>query len=343
MPIEHPDLTADTSDELCGDLGPGPALVISRLSYSYPDGRLALADISLAIDSGERVALVGPNGAGKSTLLWHLNGLLAPEGRVVVAGRPVIRANLPQVRRLVGLVFQDPDDQLFSPTVYEDVAFGPLHLGCREAEVHERVSDALGQVGLSGYENRLSHHLSAGEKKRVAIATVLAMRPLILALDEPSSGLDPRARRQLIELLQGLGLTMLCATHDLALAHELCQRTIIMDEGRVVADGPTWSLFVDAALLLRHGLEPVCQPDGVAGRQRRPVLRATRPTPGAGYRGGSRPGGRSSGVSISATTPGSGTGRRKTRSACWRKSRLGPPASSRSSRLARRSAGKRVG
>ncbi len=204
---------------------------------------------------GEKVALVGPNGAGKSTLMLHLNGILAGEGRIEVAGLPVTKEHLPRIRAKIGMVFQNPDDQLFSPTVFEDVAFGPLHMGLPEAEVRERVRSALEQVGMSRYSERLSYHLSVGEKKRVAIATVLAMEPDVLVLDEPSAGLDPRARRGLITLLRELPLTMLISTHDMHMAHELFPRTIIMDEGRIVADGATSGLFADRALLEAHGLE----------------------------------------------------------------------------------------
>jgi cobalt transport protein ATP-binding subunit len=232
------------------------AVMVERLSFAYPDGRRALDDVSLDIAVGEKVALVGPNGAGKSTLLLHLNGLLRPAaGAVRVFGLTPEGAAARQVRAQVGLVFQDPDDQLFSPTVFDDVAYGPLYAGLPADEVRARVSAALAAVGLAGYESRTSHHLSLGEKKRVAIATVLAMQPALLVLDEPSAGLDPRARRGLIRLLATLPQTLVLTTHDLALAAELCPRTVIMDEGRVVADGPTTALLSDTALLEAHGLE----------------------------------------------------------------------------------------
>jgi cobalt transport protein ATP-binding subunit len=230
-------------------------LSIEDLSFSYPDGHAALHSISLTICRGEKVALVGPNGAGKSTLMLHINGILSGEGQVQVAGRMVCRANLPVIRAQVGLVFQNPDDQLFSPTVFEDVAFGPLHIGLPEAEVRSRVRRALQQVGMQGYGDRLSHHLSVGEKKRIAIATVLSMEPAILVLDEPSAGLDPRARRSLIGLLDSLALTMLVSTHDMLMVRELIPRMVIVDEGRIVADGPTEILMNDVALLEAHGLE----------------------------------------------------------------------------------------
>ncbi len=201
------------------------------------------------------MALVGPNGAGKSTLMLHLNGILSGEGHIWISGLPVDKPNLPLIRAKVGLVFQNPDDQLFSPTVFEDVAFGPLHMGLPEAEVRDRVERALGQVGMNDYANRLSHHLSAGEKKRIAIATVLSMSPELLVLDEPSAGLDPRARRSLINLLRELPLTMLVSTHDMLMVRELFPRMVIMDEGRTVADGATEALMEDTALLETHGLE----------------------------------------------------------------------------------------
>jgi len=228
---------------------------IDHLSFSYPDGHVALRDVSLSVAPGEKVALVGPNGAGKSTLLLHLNGILMGEGRVRVGGLELTKANLGRVRACVGMVFQSPDDQLFSPTVYDDVAFGPIYQGLPEAEVRQRVSAALEGVGMSDYARRVSHHLSVGEKKRIAIATVLSMQPEILALDEPTAGLDPRARRSLIRLLDELPITMLVSTHDMMMVAELFRRTIIMDQGCIVADGPTERLLRDAALLEAHGLE----------------------------------------------------------------------------------------
>lgn len=231
------------------------SIEIQDLSYSYPDGHTALRGVSLSIPPCEKVALVGPNGAGKSTLLLHLNGILRGEGVVRVAGLEVNKDNLGRVRSCVGLVFQAPDDQLFSPTVYEDVAFGPIYQGLPEAEVRARTEEALRVVGMNDYARRVSHHLSMGEKKRIAIATVLSMKPEILALDEPTSGLDPRARRGLINLLRDLPLTMLVSTHDMHMVRELFPRMVIMDEGRVVADGATRELLEDAALLEAHGLE----------------------------------------------------------------------------------------
>ena len=235
--------------------GSKPVLDVQALNFSYPDGHTALRGVALRIHRGEKVALVGPNGAGKSTLMLHLNGILAGEGYIWVSGLPVDKANLPVIRAKVGLVFQNPDDQLFSPTVFEDVAFGPLHMGLPEAEVRGRVEWALGQVGMSDYADRLSHHLSSGEKKRIAIAIVLSMSPELLVLDEPSAGLAPRARRSLINLLRELPLTMLVSTHDMLMVRELFPRMVIMDEGRTVADGSTEALMADAALLETHGLE----------------------------------------------------------------------------------------
>ncbi len=232
-----------------------PTLLVEKLTFSYPDGHVALRDVSLEIAGGEKVALVGPNGAGKSTLMLHLNGILRGQGDVQIAGLPLTKPNLPVIRAKVGLVFQNPDDQLFSPTVFEDVAFGPLHMGLPEDEVRIRVGRALEQVGMGDYAERLSHHLSVGEKKRVAVATVLSMDPEILVLDEPSSGLDPRARRALITQLRELPLTTLVSTHDMRMVSELFPRMVIMDEGRIVADGLTKSLMSDEALLEAHGLE----------------------------------------------------------------------------------------
>jgi cobalt/nickel transport system ATP-binding protein len=232
-----------------------PSLLVQDLHYSYPDGHIALRGVSLRIERGEKVALVGPNGAGKSTLMLQLNGILSGKGEISAGGLAVNKANLARIRALVGLVFQNPDDQLFSPTVFEDVAFGPLHMGLPAEQVRDRVVRALEQVKMSAYADRLSHHLSVGEKKRIAVATVLAMDPELLVLDEPSAGLDPRARRTLINLLRDLPLTMLVSTHDMAMVRELFSRMVIMDHGQVVADGPTDQLLEDEDLLAAHGLE----------------------------------------------------------------------------------------
>jgi len=232
------------------------SIEVEHLSFAYPDGHQALRDVSLSIEPCEKVALVGPNGAGKSTLILHLNGILSgSRGAVRVCGLPAAPGNLRRLRAMVGLVFQSPDDQLFSPTVYDDVAYGPLYQGLSPAEVQQRVEEALEAVRMSDYAGRVSHHLSVGEKKRIAIATVLSMKPDVLVLDEPTAGLDPRARRSLIHLLDELPLTMLVSTHDMLLVRELLPRMVVMDEGRVVADGPTDELMNDSALLEAHGLE----------------------------------------------------------------------------------------
>lgn len=231
-----------------------PAIEIANLSFTYPDGQPALVDISLRVMPGERVALVGPNGAGKSTLLLHLNGILRGEGQVRVLGLTCEKDNLRRIRALVGLVFQSPDDQLFSPTVYEDVAYGPIYQGLPEDEVAARVEAALNAVGMQAAARRMPYHLSLGEKKRIALATVLSMQPQILAFDEPSAGMDPRGRRGLIELLTSLPQTLLVATHDLALVRAALPRTIVLDGGRLVADGPTGQILAEESLLDAHGL-----------------------------------------------------------------------------------------
>jgi cobalt transport protein ATP-binding subunit len=232
------------------------SIIVDKLSFAYPDGRVALREVSLTINPCEKVALVGPNGAGKSTLILHLNGLLAASsGSVRVCDLQVKKENLGRVRAMVGLVFQSPEDQLFSPRVYDDVAFGPIYEGLSPESVEVRVREALASVNMEAYAQRVSHHLSVGEKKRIAIATVLSMQPEVLVLDEPTAGLDPRARRSLINLLRDLPLTMLVSTHDMFLVRELFPRMIILDEGRVVADGSTEALMADVALLESHGLE----------------------------------------------------------------------------------------
>jgi cobalt/nickel transport system ATP-binding protein len=242
---------------------------ITDLSYIYPDGTQALCSVNLEIRATERVAVVGANGSGKSTLLAHLNGLLLPQcGTVVVGEYPVKPQHLKAIRNFVGMVFQNPDDQLFMPTVWEDVTFGPMNQGLRNEPLHQRCFMAMQSMGLSSEDlaDRPTGHLSGGQKKRVAIAGVLAMQPQVLALDEPSSQLDPRSRRQLIELLRQLPITQLIATHDLDLALELCERTVVLSEGCVVRDGPTASIFGDTHFLEAHGLEqplsysrPYCQ------------------------------------------------------------------------------------
>ena len=231
------------------------SIVVRQLSYTYPDGHPALLGVTFGIAPGEKVALVGPNGAGKSTLLLHLNGILRGQGSIEICGQLLSDATLGVIRSAVGMVFQDPDDQLFSPTVFDDVAFGPIYEGLPEPVIRSRVQEALTSVGMADRLTRVSHHLSSGEKKRIAIATVLSMRPEVLALDEPTSDLDPRSRRELIRLLGDVPMTMLVSTHDLRMVQELLPRSIILDQGRVAADGPTAELLADAALLQAHGLE----------------------------------------------------------------------------------------
>ena len=266
-----------------------PILKVEHLSYRYPTGQIALCDVSFSIGMHEVVGLVGPNGAGKTTLLLHLNGLLmgtrlaARRGEtasgkqgasengtpdftgtnvdagnrvpVEVLGMPVVPENLPEVRRVVGILFQDPDDQLFCPTVRDDVAFGPLNLDFPHDEVLRRVGEALAAVGLSGFEARSPAQLSFGEKRRVCLAGVLACEPSLLALDEPSSNLDPRARRGLIEILRNCPAAQIIASHDLELVAEQCSRVIVLDQGRIQADGRAREILADEKLMARHGLE----------------------------------------------------------------------------------------
>jgi cobalt transport protein ATP-binding subunit len=240
---------------------PPPPLEVTGLSYAYPDGHRALHGVDLRVGPGERVALLGPNGAGKTTLVLHLNGILrASAGRVVVAGLPVAPAHLKEIRRRVGIVFQDPDDQLFMATVGDDVAFGPANFGVAGPALHERVDAALAAVDMLAFRDRSPLHLSGGQRRRAALATVLACRPEILVLDEPSTNLDPVARRELADVLLGLadrgwGTSMLMVTHDLPYALQLCPRSVILDDGVVVADGSTRDLLADPVLLARHRLE----------------------------------------------------------------------------------------
>ncbi|MBW0115558.1 energy-coupling factor ABC transporter ATP-binding protein [Pseudonocardia abyssalis] len=232
------------------------SLAVSGLAFSYPDGHRALHGVDLHIGRGERVALLGPNGAGKTTLVLHLNGILtAGAGSVAVGGLPVVKENLREIRRRVGIVFQDPDDQLFMPTVGEDVAFGPANFGVTGDALRVRVRTALERVGMAEHADRSPLHLSGGQRRRVALATVLACEPEILVLDEPSSNLDPTARRELAEVLLDLDVTMLMVTHDLPYALQLCPRSVVLDDGAVVADGPTRELLADPGMLARHRLE----------------------------------------------------------------------------------------
>lgn len=229
---------------------------VRNLCFAYPDGTEALKGVSFRIAHGLAVAFVGANGAGKSTLLQHLNGALMPtRGEVAVGGTALTRETAAAVRRAVGMVFQDPDDQLFMPTVLEDVAFGPLNAGLPPDEVERRAAAALERVGMGHLRNRPPYKLSAGEKRSVAIATVLAMSPDVLVMDEPSSNLDPRGRRRLIGLLRSFEHTRIIATHDLELVVEVCSHVFVLDGGTLVAEGPTLTVLNDEALMLAHGLE----------------------------------------------------------------------------------------
>ncbi len=241
---------------------PPDAVEVRGLSFVYPDGRVALRDVDLRVRPGERVALLGPNGAGKTTLALHLNGVLGgPPGQHVgsacvrVGGLPLTAEHLNEIRRRVQIVFQDPDDQLFSPTVRDDVAFGPINFGLRGIELASRVEQALVAVGMESHADRPAHHLSFGQRRRVAVATVLALNPEVLVLDEPTANLDPAGRRELREILERLDTSLLVATHDLPFALQLCPRAVILDEGAVVADGPTATLLADTELMAAHRLE----------------------------------------------------------------------------------------
>ena len=236
-----------------------PSLLIQELAFAYPDGNQALFGVNLRIERGERVALLGPNGAGKTTLVMHMNGIHPAEhGKVSVAGEVIDTTNKDLLRRIrgkVGVVFQDPDDQLFMPTVGEDVAFGPYNMGIRGAELDKAVDEALTMVHMSEFKDRPPHHLSFGQRRRVAVATVLAMKPEILVLDEPSSNLDPAGRRELAEILRSLDVTIVMVTHDLPYAFELCERSVILSGGVIVADGETGDILKDQPLLAKHRLE----------------------------------------------------------------------------------------
>ncbi len=227
---------------------------IKKLLFTYPDGHRGLAGVDVDVYSGENIAVIGPNGAGKSTLLLHLNGILRGNSSVKICGLTVEDKNIKQIRKKVGLIFQDPEDQLFSLNVFDDVAFGPINMGLAEDEVKQHVDRALRWVNMAGYEQRSPHHLSIGEKKRIAIATVLSVDPEILVIDEPTSNLDPRSKWSLVELLNHLKITKIIATHDLELVKALCQRTVVMDEGKIVADAQTEKILQDIPLLRAHGL-----------------------------------------------------------------------------------------
>jgi cobalt/nickel transport system ATP-binding protein len=232
-----------------------PAIEVTDLHFTYPDGTEVLRGVSFTVAEGESVAVIGPNGAGKSTLLLHLNGILTGEGRIRIFDTPVTKDNLREIRRRVGVVFQDPEDQLFLTSVAQDVAFGPSNMGLDKPEIDERVKDALAAVGMQGVHERSAHLLSFGQKKRVATATVLSMRPDVLVFDEPSANLDPKARRQLITVLESLPVTKVVVTHDLPVAYELCERALILAQGRIVADGPIEEILSDTQLLQANDLE----------------------------------------------------------------------------------------
>jgi cobalt/nickel transport system ATP-binding protein len=227
---------------------------IENLSFAYPDGRQVLNNINLTIIRGDVIAIIGPNGAGKSTFLQHLNGIIHNNGEIRILDKKLDKSNLRWVRSKVGIVFQNPDDQLFSPTVYDDVAFGPVNIGYTQEKVDEAVQKALDQVGMSGFEQRSPHHLSLGEKKRIAIATVLSMSPEILVFDEPTSNLDPRAKGSIIQLFKQLPATKIIATHDLDLVSHICPRTVILNNGSIAADGATDKILSDYPLLKENGL-----------------------------------------------------------------------------------------
>lgn len=227
-----------------------------NLCHIYPDGTRALDGVSFRITHGESVAIIGANGAGKSTLLLHLNGCLtATSGEIRIGDTPLTHGTLPDIRRTVGMVFQDPDDQLFMPTVFDDVAFGPCNLGLSGADVEQRVMDALTLVGADHLREKPPYNLSGGEKKRVAVASVLSMAPDILVMDEPTSGLDPFARRQMIGLIKDFSHTRIITSHDLDMVYEVCDRTIILNRGKIAADGPTRDVFRNGELLKECRLE----------------------------------------------------------------------------------------
>jgi len=232
------------------------AIVIRDLSYSYSDGTNALRNVSFEIVKGERIALVGANGAGKSTLLSHLNGIIElKKGSIEIMGMQMKGRNLREIRKKVGIVFQDPEDQLFMAKVFDDVAFGPINMGLNGEEVRKRVRTALKKVGLAGYEERCPHHLSFGEKKRIGVATVLSMRPDILLLDEPTSNLDPWAKRSTIDMLKKLPGTMIIASHDIEMLLELCSRAVVLDRGEIAAMGEVGTVLTDVGMLRKHGLD----------------------------------------------------------------------------------------
>ncbi|WP_251018724.1 energy-coupling factor ABC transporter ATP-binding protein [Streptomyces sp. ISL-11] len=280
-----PDMTR--SDVIPAD--PAASLEVRGLAFAYPDGHQALFGVDLTVPRGERVALLGPNGAGKTTLVLHLNGILGGGvGTVRVGGLPVEKRNLAEVRRRVGIVFQDPDDQLFMPTVREDVAFGPAAAGVRGPELEARVRKALAQVGMEAFADRPPHHLSFGQRRRVAVATVLVMEPEILVLDEPSSNLDPASRRELADILRSLDVTVLMVTHDLPYALELCGRSVVLSDGVITADGPTRDLLCDEELMRAHRLELPFGFDPRSVTTQQPVRRLRTPPRSGGADGTAR-------------------------------------------------------
>jgi len=249
----------DLRSHVCPGVEVIPAVRVEKLNFSYADGKPVLGGITFSVSEGESFGVIGPNGAGKSTMLLHLNGIL-PEKQssspsIFIHDQPICEETLENIRRTVGVLFQNPDDQLFCPTVYEDVAFGPQQFGISKEAIKEIVDDCLTKVGLRGFEHRSPHHLSRGEKQRVCLAGVLACQPKILVLDEPTSDLDPRGKRDLIRLLKTIPATKIIASHDLELVFQLCARTIVLDKGEVVAEGVTSDILSDEVLMLEHGLE----------------------------------------------------------------------------------------
>ncbi len=231
------------------------AIQIDDFSYSYPDGTVALHNITLGIDHGRRIALIGPNGAGKSTLLLAMTGFIKGQGRVIIDGLEITSGNLKQVRSRIGCCLENPEDQLFMPTLFDDVAFGPLNMGLNPDQVRQRVDSALAEVGLSAMAQRPPHHLSGGQKRAAAIATVLSMSPKIITLDEPDGSLDPRNRNNLVELLAGLSQTLVIATCNMEFAAAVADTAAVMDAGVVIAVGPVEEIMSDSDLMLKHGLE----------------------------------------------------------------------------------------
>ncbi|MCK5599961.1 ATP-binding cassette domain-containing protein [bacterium] len=228
---------------------------IKGLNYKYPNGAQALRDLNLSVREGSKIGLIGPNGAGKTTFLLHLNGIISLDPALTILGMPMNKKNVNSIRRQLGIVFQDPDDQLFSTTVFDDIAYGPLNMGLAKEEVIERTNKALSQVEMLKFSGHSPHHLSFGEKKRAAIATILSMEPEIMVLDEPSSNLDPKHRRQLIDILRSIDKTMIIASHDLEMIYELCDDTVLLNGGRIVTSGKTADILSNEELMLQNCLE----------------------------------------------------------------------------------------